>query len=88
MKIRETGAYRKWFAKLRDAVGKARILVRLRRASLGNFGVTRDLGDNVSEFKFGPGYRICYIQMCYNTDVLNGKEDEVAEKKLKVYCEI
>ena len=52
MKIRETDAYKKWFAKLRDAVGKARILVRLRRASLGNFGVTRDLGDNVSELKF------------------------------------
>lgn len=62
MKIRETETYRKWFAKLRDAVGKARILVRLRRAALGNFGVTRDLGDNVSEFKlaFGPGYRIYY----------------------------
>ena len=51
VKIRETDAYKKWFAKLRDAVGKARILVRLRRASFGNFGVTRDLGDNVSEFK-------------------------------------
>ena len=62
VRIRETDVYKKWFAKLRDAVGKARILVRLRRASLGNFGVIRDLGDNVSEFKFafGPGYRIYY----------------------------
>ena len=36
--------------------------MRLRRASLGNFGVTRDWGDNVSEFKFafGPEYRIYY----------------------------
>ena len=25
--------------------------------------------------------------MCYNTDVLNGEESEVSEKKLKVYCE-
>lgn len=43
-------------------MAKAWILVRLRRASLGNFGETRDLGEGVSEFKFtfGPGYRIYY----------------------------
>lgn len=60
MTIRETGVYRKWFARLRDTVAKARILVRLRRLSLGQYGEKRDLGDNVSElkFKFGPGYRI------------------------------
>ena len=52
MTIRETSVYKKWFARLRDTVAKARILVRLRRASLGNYGETRDLGDGVSEFKF------------------------------------
>ena len=38
--------------------------MRLRRASLGNFGDTRDVGDGVSEFrfKFGPGYRIYYTE--------------------------
>ena len=62
MSIRQTELYAKWFAKLRDTVAKARILVRLRRVSLGNFGDHRDLGDGVSElkFKFGPGYRIYY----------------------------
>lgn len=64
MTIRETGVYRKWFARLRDTVAKARILVRLRRLSLGQYGEKRDLGDNVSElkFKFGPGYRIYYTE--------------------------
>ena len=66
VKIRETDAYKKWFAKLRDAVGKARILVRLRRASLGNFGVTRDLGDNVS------GYLLLYNKKCV-IDAVNTK---------------
>ena len=59
MTIRETDVYKKWFAKLKDTVAKARILVRLRRMSLGNFGEYKDLGDDVSELKshFGPGYR-------------------------------
>lgn len=64
MVIRETSVYKKWFSRLRDTAAKARILVRLRRASLGNFGDTRDVGDGVSEFrfKFGPGYRIYYTE--------------------------
>lgn len=62
MTIRETEMYSKWFARLRDTVAKARILVRLRRMSLGNFGEYRELGDGVCELKFhfGPGYRIYY----------------------------
>lgn len=40
--IRETDVYKKWFAKLKDTVAKARILVRLRRMSLGNFGEFRN----------------------------------------------
>lgn len=47
MTIRETEMYSKWFARLRDTVAKARILVRLRRMSLGNFGEYRELGDGV-----------------------------------------
>lgn len=62
MTIRETEVYSKWFARLRDTVAKARILVRLRRMSLGHFGECRDLGDGVCELKFhfGPGYRVYY----------------------------
>jgi len=60
--IRETSVFRKWFSKLRDTVAKARILVRLRRVSLGNFGEWRDVEDGVCELKFtfGPGYRVYY----------------------------
>lgn len=43
-------------------MAKARILVRLRRITLGDFGEHRDVGDGVSElkFRFGPGYRVYY----------------------------
>jgi len=62
MTIRETDVYAKWFSRLRDVVARARILVRLRRVSLGNFGEYRELGDDVCELKFhfGPGYRVYY----------------------------
>jgi len=62
MTIRETDVYAKWFSRLRDVVARSRILVRLRRVSLGNFGEYRELGDDVCELKFhfGPGYRVYY----------------------------
>jgi len=53
--IRETDVFGKWFAKLRDTMAKARILVRLCRVSLGNFGDCRDLGDGVCELRFAFG---------------------------------
>ncbi|OFZ78458.1 MAG: hypothetical protein A2583_13870 [Bdellovibrionales bacterium RIFOXYD1_FULL_53_11] len=49
-----------WMRKLKDFIGRARILVRIERAEHGLFGDYRDLGDGVFELKenFGPGYRI------------------------------
>jgi putative addiction module killer protein len=60
LEIRETSAYAKWFAALRDRTAKARIDIRIRRLSLGNPGDVRPVGDGVSELRirYGPGYRI------------------------------
>jgi putative addiction module killer protein len=44
LEIRETSAYASWFAALRDRTAKARIDIRIRRLSLGNFGDTRPAG--------------------------------------------
>ena len=51
-----------WLRALRDPVGKARILARLRSASLGNFGDCEPVGAGVSEMRIhaGPGYRVYY----------------------------
>ncbi|HKK57286.1 type II toxin-antitoxin system RelE/ParE family toxin [Marinobacter sp.] len=60
VEVRKTAAFAKWLNGLRDARAKARILVRLKRLSLGNFGDWKPVGDSVSELKidYGPGYRV------------------------------
>lgn len=56
--------FAKWLAKLRDKEAKARILVRIRRMTLGNPGDIKPVGQGVSELRvdYGPGYRI-YVAM-------------------------
>ena len=60
LEIRETSAYASWFTSLRDRTAKARIDIRIRRLSLGNFGDTCPVGESVTELRihYGPGYRI------------------------------
>lgn len=59
----ETAAFARWFAGLRDPEARARVLVRLRRLSLGNVGDVRPIGRGLSELRidYGPGYRV-YIR--------------------------
>ena len=51
-----------WLKALRDPIGKARILARLRAAELGHFGDHAAVGDGVHELRIhtGPGSRVYY----------------------------
>lgn len=53
-----------WLLKLRDRLAKVHVLRRIQRATLGNFGDQRGLGDGLSELRInhGPGYRVYYTQ--------------------------
>jgi len=64
LRILQTDAFRIWLERLRDDRARDRILVRLRRLSLGNPGDVRSLGEGLFEMRFdyGPGYRVYYAQ--------------------------
>ena len=64
IEVRQTPAYAAWFSGLRDIQARARIDVRIRRLSLGNFGDVKPVGQGVSELRidYGPGYRVYYTR--------------------------
>lgn len=61
-KINGKQPVRQWLEGIQDSLAQAILYKRIRQAGLGQFGVTRFVGDGVSELKinFGPGYRIYY----------------------------
>lgn len=72
IEVRQTDAYENWFRKLRDREAKARILIRVRRLSLGNPGDVRPVGGGISELRidYGPGYRLYCLLADEGTAVL------------------
>ncbi|MDY0330633.1 MAG: type II toxin-antitoxin system RelE/ParE family toxin [Thiomonas sp.] len=53
-----------WLSALKDKVGRARIVHRIRSAEQGNFGDCGPVGEGVSEMRIhvGPGYRVYYTR--------------------------
>ncbi|MEK7993936.1 MAG: type II toxin-antitoxin system RelE/ParE family toxin [Planctomycetota bacterium] len=78
VEIRETGEYAAWFGNLRDRMAKTRILIRIRRVSLGNFGDVKSVGEGVSELRVdhGPGYRVYFLRKGETLVVLSGGGDK------------
>jgi putative addiction module killer protein len=64
LEIRKTSVFAQWIDGLRDAKGRARILVRIERLAMGLAGDVKPVGAGVSEMRidFGPGYRVYFIQ--------------------------
>ncbi len=64
IEVRQTEVFATWFSQLRDQHARARIIVRIRRLSLGNPGDVKPVGEGVSEMRidYGPGYRVYFIR--------------------------
>ncbi len=54
-----------WFEAIREIHTRAKILTRLDRLKIGNFGDCKTIGDGVSELRihYGPGIRIYYAKI-------------------------
>ena len=64
MIVRQTEEFIDWLARLSDARARAKIAMRLTRASRGNLGDVKAVGEGVSEMRIdhGPGYRLYFIR--------------------------
>ena len=62
IEVHETPTCSRWLRRLRDRGARARILVRIRRLSLGLSGDWRAVGEGVRELRIdhGPGYRVYF----------------------------
>ena len=63
IEVRMTERFERWLKKLKDRQARAHIQIRLRRATLGNFGDVKSVGGGVFEMRLqhGPGYRLYYV---------------------------
>ena len=62
--IKRTPEFSKWLDGVKDGLTQRRLIARLRRASLGNLGDVKTVGEGVFEMRefFGPGWRMYYVR--------------------------
>ena len=83
IEVRQTDLYARWFDGLRDRQARARILVRVRRLSLGNPGDVRPVGKGVSEMRidYGPGYLVYFVSPAEQLMILLAGGDKQSQAR-------
>ncbi len=83
IEIQQTENYERWFRRLRDRQAKSRILVRIRRMSLGLIGDAKSVGGGVSELRipYGPGYRVYFCKRGKQVVVLLAGGDKGSQSR-------
>jgi len=78
----ETEAFSLWLASLKDRTTRLRLSLRLRKASHGNLGDVKPVGDGVFEMRefFGPGWRMYYIERGGAIIVMLGGGDKSSQR--------
>ncbi len=84
-----------WFESLKELNTRAKILTRLDRLRLGNFGDCKGLGDEIAELRihYGPGIRIYYsktgnkimLLLCGGNKSSQSKDISRAKEYIKEY---
>ena len=64
IEVRQTVVFAKWLDRLKDRRGRARILARIDRLTVGHIGDAKPVGAGVSELRIdhGPGYRVYFVR--------------------------
>lgn len=72
-----------WLSNLKDKVGRARIILRIRSAEHGNFGDCEPVGEGVFEMRvhFGPGYRAYFTRRAKAVYLLLLGGDKSSQKR-------
>ena len=72
-----------WLGALKDKVGRARIVLRIRSAEHGNFGDCEPVGEGVSEMRVhvGPGYRVYFTRRAEVVYLLMVGGDKSSQKR-------
>lgn len=75
--------FEEWIRKLKDKRAATRILQRLNRVRLGNFGDSRSVGSGVCELRihFGPGFRVYFGVVSNQIVILLSAGDKSSQKK-------
>lgn len=62
--IKQLEEFADWLRSIRDSETRGRLVKRLRKASLGNLGDAKSVGQGVFEMRedFGPGWRMYYVR--------------------------
>lgn len=83
MDVRQSAPFAKWYRKLSDVRARARIDIRIRRLSLGNFGDAKSVGGGISELRidYGPGYRIYFTRRGRKVVILLAGGDKGSQQR-------
>lgn len=80
--VKLTDSFAEWLSGIKDGMTRRRLAARLRKATLGNLGDVRPVGDGVMEMRefFGPGWRMYYIQRGEVVIVMLGGGDKSSQQ--------
>ena len=79
----ETKEFSDWLVGLKDPTTQKRLQVRLRKATLGNLGDVKAIGDNMFEMRefFGPGWRMYYVERSGALILMLGGSDKSSQAR-------
>ncbi|WP_419625189.1 type II toxin-antitoxin system RelE/ParE family toxin [Thiolapillus sp.] len=81
--IKQTPEFAEWLSNIKDGMTRRRLATRLRKASLGNLGDVKQVGEGVCEMRefFGPGWRMYYTLRGEVLIVMLGGGDKSTQHK-------